>query len=266
MNAAQLFDVRGHVAFVTGAASGLGLAMAEIMAESGAKVVMNDRDDAALAAQVARLTASGAAVEGIAFDVTDTARLQRAIDDTAARHGRLDAVFANAGISSGPSPHLAPEGAIERVPLDLWQRVLDVNLTSVFLTLRFAAIHMKRQRSGRLIVTASIAGLKSERMVGYGYSATKAAIVNLVRHAATELAAYNVMVNAICPGPFLTNIAGGRLHKNPRDRALFEEAVPLKRIGQPDELKGLALLLASPASSFITGAIIPIDGGITAGS
>ena len=265
-NPAKLFDVAGHVAFVTGAASGLGLAMAEVMAESGATVVMNDIDEAALAAEAARLEKAGLAVKPVAFDVSDAARLQKAIDDAAATYGQLDAVFANAGISSGPSHHLSPDGAIDRVPLDLWQRVLDVNLTSVFLTIRFAAMHMKRQKSGRIVVTSSIAGLQSERMVGYGYCATKAAIVNLVRHAATELAAYNVMVNAICPGPFLTNIAGGRLQKNPRDRALFEEMVPLKRLGLPEELKGLALLLASPASSFITGAIIPIDGGCTAGS
>ena len=102
-------------------------------------------------------------------------------------------------------------------------------------------------------------------MVGYAYAATKAAVNNLVRQAALELAPYNVLVNAIAPGPFLTNIAGGRLRREPETVQKFADMVPLGRIARPDELKGLALLLASPASSFITGAVIPIDGGVTAG-
>ncbi|MCC6474502.1 MAG: SDR family oxidoreductase, partial [Burkholderiales bacterium] len=112
---------------------------------------------------------------------------------------------------------------------------------------------------------ASIAGLRADRLVGYAYAATKAALVNLVRQAALELAPYNVMVNAIAPGPFLTNIADGRLHREPEAVKAFEATVPLGRLAQPREIQGLALLLASPASSFITGAVIPIDGGSSAG-
>ena len=146
-----------------------------------------------------------------------------------------------------------------------WQQVLQINLTSVFVTLRAAAERMKAQRSGRIVVTSSIAGIRGERMVGYAYAATKAAVNNLVRQAALELAPYDVTVNAIAPGPFLTNIGGGRLHREPEFVRKFAELVPMKRIARPDELKGLALLLASPASSYITGAVIPIDGGATAG-
>ena len=124
---------------------------------------------------------------------------------------------------------------------------------------------MKAQRSGRIIVTSSIGGIRAEPMVGYAYAATKAAVSNLVRQAALELAPYNVLINAIAPGPFLTNIGGGRLHREPETAQSFAEMVPLGRLARPDELKGLALLLASPASSFITGAVIPIDGGVTAG-
>jgi NAD(P)-dependent dehydrogenase (short-subunit alcohol dehydrogenase family) len=127
-----------------------------------------------------------------------------------------------------------------------------------------AAIHMQQQRSGRIIVTASISGLRSEPVSGYGYAATKAAVINLARHAATELAQYNVLVNAIAPGPFMTNIAGGRLHRDPELVKQFEDAVPLHRLAQPREIKGLALFLASDASSFVTGTVIPIDGGSTA--
>ena len=264
MRSEQIFDVRGLVTVVTGAASGLGLAMAEVMAENGAVVAMLDIDPAGLDAAAKRLGAAGHAVEGIVVDVGDAARLRAAIEATADKHGRLDVVFANAGISAGPSFEY-PEGEITAVDMEKWRQVLEINLTSVFVTLRVAAERMKAQRSGRIIVTSSIGGIRAERMVGYAYAATKAAVNNLVRQAALELAPYNVMVNAIAPGPFFTNIAGGRLHREPEFVRKFAAMVPLGRIARPEELKGLALLLASPASSFITGAVIPIDGGITAG-
>ncbi|HUK58840.1 MAG TPA: SDR family NAD(P)-dependent oxidoreductase [Stellaceae bacterium] len=264
MKAEALFDVRGRVALVTGAASGLGLAMAEVMAENGAHVALADKNEAALARETARLKAAGGAVEPVVVDVADLAALNAAVASVAARHGRLDVAFANAGISAGPS-FMTAEGAIEAVQPAKWSEVLQVNLTSVFETMRAASIPMKRQKSGRIVVTASVAGLKAERMVGYAYAATKAAVINIVRIAALELAPFNVMVNAIAPGPFLTNIAGGRLHRQPEIARQFERIVPLGRMADPKELKGLALLLASPASSFITGTVIPIDGGISAG-
>ena len=264
MRADALFDDRGRVTVVTGAASGLGLAMAEVMAENGAVVAMLDIDAVGLDAAVARLAAAGHAVEAVALDVGETERLRAAIEATAEKHGRLDVVFANAGISAGPG-FQKPEGEIDAVDMTRWQQVLQVNLTSVFVTLQAAAEHMKAQRGGRIIVTSSIGGIRAERMVGYAYAATKAAVNNLVRQAALELAPYNVLVNAIAPGPFLTNIGGGRLHREPETVQKFVDIVPLGRLARPDELKGLALLLASPASSFITGAVIPIDGGTTAG-
>ncbi|HZT52307.1 MAG TPA: SDR family NAD(P)-dependent oxidoreductase [Stellaceae bacterium] len=264
MKAEQIFDVRGRVALVTGAASGLGLAYAEALAENGARVTLLDRDAAALEAAVARLKAAGGAAEGARVDVGDREALHRAIDAVAARHGRLDIAFANAGISAGPGIRTA-EGQLAAVDPARWDEVLRINLISVFETIRAASAPMKRQRDGRIVATASVAGLKSEHMAGYAYAATKAAVINIVRHAARELAPFNVMVNAIAPGPFLTNIAGGRLHREPEIVAAFAEIVPLGRIADPAEIKGLALLLASPASSFITGTVIPIDGGIMAG-
>jgi NAD(P)-dependent dehydrogenase (short-subunit alcohol dehydrogenase family) len=206
MTAEALFDVRGHVTVVTGAASGLGLAMAEVMAENGAVVAMLDIDAAGLDAAVKRLAAAGHAVEGVGLDVGDTARVRAVINAVAAKHGRLDVVFANAGISAGRSFEF-PEGEIAAVEMDRWQQVLQVNLTSVFVTLQAAAERMKAQRGGRIVVTSSIAGIRAERMVGYAYAATKAAVNNLVRQAALELAPHNIMVNAIAPGPFFTNIA-----------------------------------------------------------
>lgn len=264
MNRTKLFNVDGYVAFITGAASGLGLAFAEVMAENGAKVVLTDVDAAALEKATARLRAGGCDVDQIGLDVSDTAALRAAIERTAKANGRLDAVFANAGISAGPGFAAAETGRIEAIDADAFQRVLDVNLKASLYTLKFAAPHMKRQRSGSIIVTTSIAGIKAEPVVGYAYIATKAAMANVVRQAAIELAPHNVRVNAIAPGPFFTNIRGGVMFRDPAVVERFSAMVPLGRCAQPDEIKGLALLLASPAGSFITGAVIPIDGGTTA--
>lgn len=264
MKTADLFDIKGHVALVTGAASGLGLAYAEVMAENGAKVMLIDMDAAGLDKVAARLKSAGCDVAQAVFDIGETEKLQRVIDETAARHGRLDIVFANAGSSAGPGFELTPAGSIGEGDLSKIDRSMQINFRANFLTIRFAAAHMKKQKSGSIVATTSIAGLRSEPLVSYGYVAAKAALNNAVRHAAVDLAPYNVRVNAIAPGPFLTNIAGGRLHKEPDAIKKFIGMVPMGRIAQPDEIKGLALLLASPAGSYITGAVIPIDGGTTA--
>lgn len=263
MKAEQLFNVQDHVAFVTGAASGIGLAMAEVMADNGAHVVMTDIDPLTLEMQANRLTAAGCSVEAVTLDVADLPTIHQAIDDAAATHGRLDAVFANAGISAGPG-YQTETGQINAVDPASWDQVVHINLTSVFATIQAAAAHMKKQRSGRIIVTSSIAGIKAERMVGYAYAATKAAVINLVRQSALELAPYNISINAIAPGPFLTNIGNGRLN-DPEFAKQFADTVPMGRVAETQELQGLALLLASPGSSYITGTTIPIDGGCTAG-
>jgi NAD(P)-dependent dehydrogenase (short-subunit alcohol dehydrogenase family) len=262
MKAAELFNVAGHCAAVTGAASGLGLAMAQVMADNGAHVTLLDADAQGLEQALASLAARGVSASGAVVDVRDHGQLRAAIDAAAHRHGRLDAVFANAGISAGA--HIGmPEGAIDQVAEAGWDEVLAINLSGVFVTMQAAAVHMKRQRRGRIIVTSSIAGIRGERIVGYAYAATKAAVANLVRQAATELGPYDIQVNAIAPGVFLTNIANGRL-KDPAVAREFARLSPMNRVAQPEEIAGLALLLASPAGSFISGAVIPIDGGATA--
>lgn len=258
MTVARLFDVQGHVALVTGAASGLGLAMAEVMAENGATVVLADIDRTGLAEAERGLAASARRVETAFVDVADRDAVERCIAETARRHGRLDAVFANAGISAGPDARALATS------WSTWDQVLAINLTGVFATLRAAAAVMKPQRRGRIVVTASVAGLRGEPMVGYAYAATKAAVANLVRQAAIELGPFNVLVNAIAPGPFRTNIAGGRMHSDREVERVFAKSCPLGRVAEPDEIKGLALLLASPAASYMTGAVIPIDGGTLA--
>ena len=264
MKAASLFDLTGQVAVVTGAASGLGLAIVEVLAANGARVAMLDIDPAGLERNADALAGAGGAVEAHVVDIADADRLAALVDGVAARHGRLDIAIANAGISAGPGFHFAPQGGLGAIDKARWDRVIAVNLTGTLSTMQAAARHMRARRYGRIVAIASIAGLRGEPHVGYAYAAAKAAVVNLVRQAALELAADKVLVNGIAPGPFRTNIAGGRI-ADPAVAAEFARMVALKRIAEAGEIKGLALLLASPAASFLTGAVIPIDGGATAG-
>ncbi|MBI3372988.1 MAG: SDR family oxidoreductase [Betaproteobacteria bacterium] len=260
MRAKALFNVEGLTAVVTGGATGIGYAYAEAMADNGAHVTLLDVDAGALDRAVAALAARGATARPVVADVTDRPALGKAIAETAAESGRLDVVFANAGITAGPGfltveGERDPDGAIENVPAELWDRVVETNLTSVFATIRSSVPHMKAQRNGRIIVTTSIAGLRPSAVVGIPYMIAKAAASHLVRQAALELAAFGVCVNAIAPGPFLTRIT------TPGLRAIWEKALPVHRVASTDELQGLALFLASPASAYVTGALFVIDGG-----
>ena len=258
----DLFKLEGDIVLVTGAASGLGLAMAEAMLEAGAHVLMTDANVELLDEEVSRLRAVFPAVEGTALDVTDAAAVDRVVDEFAARMGGVDCVFANAGISAGRG-FVVEAGQLDNVDLPAWDRVLRINLDGVLHTLRAAVRHMKPRRKGRVIVTSSIAGIRSESLSGYAYVTSKAAVNNLVRQAAVELAPFNVLINAIAPGPFATGINGGRL-RLPESRERMRTHIPLGRVANPEEIKGLALLLASQASSYITGAVIPVDGGASA--
>ena len=272
MKSAQLFSVAWQGAIVTGAGSGLGLAIAEALAENGARVTLLDVDAERVAAETTRFGAQGYAVRGEAVDISDHARLEHAFDAAVAAHGRLDIVFANAGIDSGPgfvsgwagARERDPRGALESYSDARWNRVIEVNLTGVFATLRAAARIMKPQRSGKLIVTTSVAGYQCEPAIGAAYPAAKAGAAHLMRSVALELAAFNITVNAIAPGWFVTNIGGGHA-KNPQVQRAMAAVMPMRRVGFPDDIKGLALFLASPASAYVTGQEITIDGGWTLG-
>ncbi len=256
--AAGLFDVSGRRTIVTGAASGLGLAIAEVLADCGARVTLADIDGKRAEPEATRLAARGGDVRAAHADVSDPDAVRELFRAVVAAQGGVDVVFANAGIAAVPG--YANEGGQElhTVVDDVWRRVLATNQDGVLFTLREAATVMKPQASGRIVVTASTAGLRADPMVCYGYAASKAAVINVARQAALELAPHGVHVNVIAPGPIKTRIAGGVTPEGERQWAAL---VPLGRMGEPDELKGLALLLASPASSFMTGAVITIDGG-----
>jgi NAD(P)-dependent dehydrogenase (short-subunit alcohol dehydrogenase family) len=259
----RLFDVRTARVVVTGAASGIGFAMAEVLADCGARVTLADVDAQGVEAAASQLADRGRRARHAVVDVTDEQAVRSLVEGVAAELGGLDVVFANAGISTGPGV-TEPGGQLGTVDRDAWECVLAVNLHGVFYTMPAAASVMRPQRSGRIIVTASVAGLRAEPVVEYAYVASKAAVVNMVRQAALDLAPHGVLVNAIAPGPFVTRIGDGTLPDNPELRASWGRLIPLGRMAATDEMKGLIVLLASPASSFMTGAVYPIDGGALA--
>jgi len=261
----DLFNISGKVVVVTGAASGLGASVAEAMAENDARVVLFDVNEEGLADTAHRLGKLGAEIVTMKVDVSNRNEMRRAIDSVVDRFGRLDIAFGNAGIGGGAG-FLGLDGSanaggeIGSVTDELWDKVLAVNLSSVFATIQSAAFHMKKARGGRIIITTSVASFRNQGWVGTPYMPAKAGAAHLVRQMALELARYNITVNAIAPGAFATNIGGGRM-KLGEVSQMMSKRIPLGRVAQPVEIKGLALFLASPASSFITGAEIPIDGG-----
>jgi NAD(P)-dependent dehydrogenase (short-subunit alcohol dehydrogenase family) len=216
-----------------------------------------------------KLKAADADVHGEVADVTSASDLDSAVAAASAAFGGIDIVFANAGVSGGPGFLLGDhsrneKAAIEKLEPEFWDQVIAANLGSIFRTIRAVTPALKKQNGGRIIVTSSISASKTELHVGTAYVASKAAVAQLVRQTARELARWNILVNAIAPGPVVTNIAGGRL-KQAEARALFEAAAPLHRIATPEDIQGAALFLASPASRHMTGAELIIDGGAVLG-
>ena len=269
VNVSSRFDVAGFGTIVTGGASGLGLAYGEVLAAHGARVTLIDIDARAVAAQVSRLQGEGLDVRGAVADVTDHATLDVVIAEAADAYGRLDVAFANAGIdpgvgfvgawAGGERPRVE-QGALELYTDERWNRVIDINLNGIFATARAAARHMRPRGFGRIIVTTSLAATTVEPAIGSAYMTAKAGARHFMRSVALELAAYGITANAIAPGFFVTNIGGGHAH-NPDVKAALAKDIPMHRVGHPDDIKALALFLASPASEYITGQEIVIDGG-----
>jgi len=270
----DLFDVRGQVALVTGGASGLGYAFASILADAGATVAVADWDKAGLEQAVADLGKNGGTVSGIQLDVSDAGAVRDAVDGIVAARGRIDIAFANAGVARGRPP-LLPEGWLDDMSMSDYNALIDVNLHGVVYTVQAAARHMKRARSGSIVTTASTAGLRNDPYTPYSYAIAKAGVVNFTKQAAHDLARWGVRVNAIAPGPFKTNLgsanraadagtanaANTETPTGASNEDMWKAVIPLGRMGDPAEIRGLALLLASKAGSFMTGGVYPIDGG-----
>lgn len=253
MTAPDPFSVAGKVALITGAAAGLGRAMAEALGERGAQLWLFDRDAAALQTTAASLRAQGCQVSATVGDVTDRPAIEGAVADLVARHGRLDICVANAGISD------ARPGLLHETTDDDWSRVLDVNLNGLFFTCRAALGVMSGQGHGKIITVASMWGLAAPAgaFPRPAYAASKGAVVNLTREMALHYAARGIQVNALCPGIFQTET-------RPRDPAAAIAYTPMGRLGRPDEIKGAVLFLASSASDFVTGTTLVVDGGVLA--
>lgn len=263
MKAHEIFDVNNRSILITGGASGIGLAMARVLAENGAKVAIVDVDHSAI--ENVRSVLGNDALTAV-VDVRDREAVEGVFDTFDSRLGGIDAVFANAGVGgSGGFVHLGgafnPQGAIDSLSTADWDQVIAVNLSGVRNTLAAAARVMKaRGRGGRIIVTSSAAAFTNVPYVSTAYHATKAAVTHLARQVAMELAPHGILVNSIAPANFLTNIGDGALH-NQEVQAQFARMSLLGRVAETEEIGGLALLLASKASSYITGTQIVIDGG-----
>lgn len=272
MKTLDQFNIAGRSALVTGAASGIGLAYAEAMAEAGAKVTLADIDAEGAEREAARLRSEGADARAATCDVSDLAQVTAAFDGHVAAYGGLDICFANAGWDAGngfwsPAGERNPAGQIDVYDPEKWQRSIAVNLSGVFHTIREAVRCMKAGgKPGSIIATASNAGLMNEAIVGVPYMPAKAGVLHLVRHAALELAEYKIRVNAIAPGPFITNIGDGWVKKDPAAKLAFDKTIPLGGMAETHQIKPLALLLASDASSYMTGAHVVIDGGVILGN
>jgi NAD(P)-dependent dehydrogenase (short-subunit alcohol dehydrogenase family) len=236
-----------------------------VMADNGAAVCIFDRDAAKLEEAKKRLGQRSAQVMAEQVDVTDWTAMRKAVAHVVDRLERIEIAFINAGIGGGPgfldmAGKRNPAGAVENLDDKFWYGHLAGNLTSVFVSLQSIVPIMRAQRSGSIIVTTSVAALKPENFVCTSYLAAKAGTAHLVRQVALELASYNIRVNAMAPGSFLTGIGGGRM-ADPEVQKRFAAANPMGRMAKPEDIQGLALYLASPASSYMTGAQLAIDGG-----
>lgn len=272
----EQFDITGRSALVTGAASGIGLAYAECMAEAGARITLTDIDAAGAERAANRLVEEGYEARWDVCDVSQLDQVAAAFDNHVAAYGGCDIAFANAGLDVGggfwtPEGDRNPEGQIDVYDPQRWYKSIGINLTGAFHTVREAARVMKanerngHRRGGSIVITSSNAAEVNEAIVGVPYMAAKAGVKHFMRHAAYELAAYGIRVNAIAPGPFVTNIGDGWVKKNPAAKAAWDEMVPVGRMAETYQIKPLALLLASDAGSYMTGAHVMIDGGMQLG-
>ena len=252
---AALFDLSGQVALVTGASRGLGWTIAQALAAAGATIILNGRDPATLAPRCDTLRQWGFSAEIAPFDVADGAAAVSAVQAIGSRHGRLDVLVSNAGLTSR-------KPLLEQTDAD-WEDVIAADLTAGWRLAREAARIMIPARYGRMIFTSSIMASVARPTVT-AYVTAETGLHGLVRALAVELAPNGITVNALAPGYFLTDGNSSLRRENPAFEGWISGRTPAGRWGEPQELGAAALYLASPAAAYTTGSVLTVDGGLTA--
>lgn len=246
--------VSQRVALVTGAAKGIGATIADVLAQQGMHVLIGDIDEAQARDKADALKAAGMNASPLRIDVGDAASVTAAFESIDREFGRIDVVVNNAGI--------AKTFPFVDFPLDSWQAHLDINVTGVLLCAQAGARRMMRQRWGRIVNIASVAGMRAVGVGRTGYGTSKAAVIGLTRQMAVELAEYGITANAVAPGPVDTPMT--RVLHSPEFRQSYTNAIPMRRYGTPEEVAAAVSYLVSDGAAYTTGIVIPIDGGFLA--
>ncbi|WP_291777927.1 glucose 1-dehydrogenase [Cecembia sp.] len=254
MDLSTLFSLMDKVALVTGASKGIGLAIAEIYAAAGAKVVISSRKQEALDEAAGRLKAKGYEVTGIACNVGDMDGLGTLVTKTIELYGKIDVLVNNA--ASNPV-----FGPVHDTTLEAYDKIMDVNVKAPFHLMKLCFPYLRESPSGAVINISSIGGISPEPGLGI-YSVSKAALISMTKVFAKEWGDHKIRVNAICPGLIQTKFSEA-LWSNDKIMAHMMKALPIKRVGSSEEIGAAALYLASPASSYTTGAVLTADGGFT---
>jgi NAD(P)-dependent dehydrogenase (short-subunit alcohol dehydrogenase family) len=243
-----------RVALVTGAAKGIGAAIADQLAQQDVHVLIGDIDEAQAREKADALADAGLKASPLRIDVGDPAGVAAAFDEIDRQWGRCDIVVNNAGI--------AKTFPFVEFPLESWQAHLAINVTGVLLCAQHGARRMMRERWGRIINIASVAGMRAVGVGRTGYGTSKAAVIGLTRQMAVELAEHGITANAVAPGPVDTPMT--RVLHTPQFRKSYTDAIPMNRYGTPEEIAAAVAYLASDGAAYVTGIVIPVDGGFLA--
>ena len=243
-----------RVALITGAAKGIGAAIADQLAQQGVHELIGDIDEAQAREKADALTGAGLKASPLRIDVGDAAGVAAAFDEIDRQWGRCDIVVNNAGI--------AKTFPFVEFPLESWQAHLAINVTGVLLCAQHGARRMMRERWGRIINIASVAGMRAVGVGRTGYGTSKAAVIGLTRQMAVELAEHGITANAVAPGPVDTPMT--RVLHTPQFRKSYTDAIPMNRYGTPEEIAAAVAYLASDGAAYVTGVVIPVDGGFLA--